>query len=178
MCQFIGCSNNCLNEGICDKSKGVCECKSGYVGDYCEILLEENNKHAQNNCADNCSEHGICINQTTCICDIRYEGAYCEYPISNIELIKCRADCYNKCWITDSNKNIRTQLNCIDNCLNLNCSEEMIYKNQNKINLNCNNESKPMENHINETKSQLNMSIQTENKTEENINYIDFYAEN
>jgi len=111
------CNGQCLNGGSCDELKGICQCPNNIVGDFCEILLENNQDKPETNCGGNCSEHGVCINNTFCFCDVRFEGIYCEHQILDIEVIRCRSKCYKKCLNSQDG-----QLQCIEQCLEKNCS--------------------------------------------------------
>lgn len=41
----------CSGKGVCDRSRGVCECFEGFEGDACNRL----------SCPNNCNNHGLCV---------------------------------------------------------------------------------------------------------------------
>lgn len=71
----------------------------------------------KNDC-NNCSEHGICINRTTCYCDSRFEGVYCELQIFDLKRIECNLKCYGSC-LENNKQNIAYE--CFGECLKKNC---------------------------------------------------------
>ncbi|EGC32669.1 hypothetical protein DICPUDRAFT_38006, partial [Dictyostelium purpureum] len=78
----------CNNNGICDKSKGKCNCNDGYSGDSCETPI------CSSSCSNHgsyptCSNHGVCDrSKGICSCNNGFGGESCETPI-------CSTGCSN-----------------------------------------------------------------------------------
>lgn len=93
--QFVFClTNPCENGGSCfitnsATTKGICICREGYDGDYCENLNDKkpNNIHKYGGyCSSNpCLHGGTCVEvgdyNGYCRCTKDYRGGYCEVAI-------------------------------------------------------------------------------------------------
>ena len=81
-------SINC-NHGVCVDGDGVgiCDCASGYTGQFCEVDVNE--------CETmniRCSGNGQCldeVNSYTCVCDPGYTGRDCEEDIDECDGVTC-----------------------------------------------------------------------------------------
>ncbi|CAF1158166.1 unnamed protein product [Adineta steineri] len=93
--QFVFClTNPCENGGTCfvtntATTKGICVCRDGYIGDYCEILLNNTInglKIPTGYCSSSpCLNDGSCVEigdlQGYCRCTTEYRGLYCEISV-------------------------------------------------------------------------------------------------
>lgn len=61
------CDKKCANGGFCNAEK-ICQCKEGYMGQYCKTAL----------CYPKCVNNGTCIAPGTCSCPPGYQGRHCE----------------------------------------------------------------------------------------------------
>ncbi len=71
VCSDDGCATNpCKNDGVCStdsKSKVSCECRSGFMGSFCELVATQ--------CDSNPCKNGFCLPSTSgffCICNRKY----------------------------------------------------------------------------------------------------------
>ncbi|XP_055389519.1 protein shifted isoform X2 [Condylostylus longicornis] len=69
------CDKKCNSNGHCNPEK-VCQCKNGYMGQYCQTAL----------CYPQCMNGGSCVAPNVCSCPPGYQGKHCEGGI-----------CANKC---------------------------------------------------------------------------------
>ncbi|EGC33337.1 hypothetical protein DICPUDRAFT_154641 [Dictyostelium purpureum] len=103
----VGCPNDCSGHGICNESKGKCECNPNYINFDCSKLYIP--------CPNDCSSHGQCDTNTgICKCDDNYIHDDCS------ELyIPCPNDCssHGQC---NTNTGI---CKCDSNYINDDCSE-------------------------------------------------------
>ncbi|CAF1228571.1 unnamed protein product [Adineta steineri] len=93
--QFVFClTNPCENGGSCfitnsATTKGICVCREGYIGDYCEILFNKTSNGVRiygGFCASNpCVNDGTCIEignlNGYCRCPSEHRGLYCELAV-------------------------------------------------------------------------------------------------
>lgn len=140
-----------MNEGFCNKN-GKCQCKKGFYGENCEFFNTTHKKIEKKRCKNNCSEHGICLNNKLCLCDVRFDGLACEYQIKDVKLIMCRTKCYEDCLqILEENMHNENKLTCINKCVQNSCfldNDENYSKENNK------------------------------NSSDDNSNYLEFSSEN
>lgn len=106
-------------------------------------------------CSNNCSEHGVCLNDTFCLCDVRFDGISCEFELNNVELIEFRAKCYEKCFKLQKNNLIF----CINECLVKSFNSTIVKK-------------------TNSTVSNISNSSYTAENSNDESNFIDFSSEN
>uniref|UniRef100_A0A0K8TC46 Wnt inhibitory factor 1 n=2 Tax=Lygus hesperus TaxID=30085 RepID=A0A0K8TC46_LYGHE len=80
------CDKKCANGGYCNKDK-ICQCKEGYMGQYCTNAL----------CYPQCVNNGTCTAPGTCTCPPGFHGHHCEGGI-------CSQKCENggKCVQKDT----------------------------------------------------------------------------
>lgn len=111
------------------------------MGEFCEIFEKkpENNEF----CGKNCSEHGICVNHSYCFCDVRFEGRFCENQILDVEVIRCKTQCYEV-----SLREFKGIDKCIKECLTENTSSENLKNITKPGNLTKTNSSKKNEEKI------------------------------
>ncbi|CAF1069118.1 unnamed protein product [Adineta ricciae] len=93
--QFVFClTNPCENGGTCfvtntATTKGICVCRDGYVGDYCEVLFNTTSptfRFPTGYCSSSpCLNDGSCVEvgelQGYCRCTAEYRGLYCEISV-------------------------------------------------------------------------------------------------
>lgn len=102
------CSLKCGNNGFCNHD--ICQCKAGYMGQYCQTALcypqcmnggnctapavcscpdGYQGRHCEGGiCAEKCLNGGKCIQKDTCQCSKGYYGLHCEFS-------KCVVPCSN-----------------------------------------------------------------------------------
>uniref|UniRef100_A0A2C9JCP8 Sushi, von Willebrand factor type A, EGF and pentraxin domain-containing protein 1 n=1 Tax=Biomphalaria glabrata TaxID=6526 RepID=A0A2C9JCP8_BIOGL len=78
----------CENNGTCKKNSliAVCECPSGFTGDWCEVNIEdcwESLCHNEATCVDG-------VNSFTCVCTPGHTGRYCEVGIDECLSSPCQ----------------------------------------------------------------------------------------
>ena len=108
---------DCSNRGEC--IEGLCQCNPGFVGDFCEVNIDE--------CMDRPCQNGECIdgiNSFVCQCEAGYEGELCEVDIDDCLSLPCQnggtcvdqVNDYNcQCIDYYSGKNCQSDLNpCLD----------------------------------------------------------------
>lgn len=80
------CDKKCANGGWCNRDK-ICQCKDGYMGQYCKTAL----------CYPQCVNNGTCTAPGTCTCPPGFQGRHCEGGI-------CSKKCENggKCIQKDT----------------------------------------------------------------------------
>lgn len=61
------CDKKCKNNGFCNHDK-ICQCKEGYMGQYCQTAL----------CYPQCMNGGNCTAPAVCSCPPGYQGRHCE----------------------------------------------------------------------------------------------------
>ncbi|CAF3894521.1 unnamed protein product, partial [Rotaria sp. Silwood1] len=95
--KFVFClTNPCENGGTCfitnsATTKGICLCRGGYIGDYCEILYNRTsngNREQKGYCSTNsCLNDGTCVENGLfngyCRCAPEYRGTYCEIAVQS-----------------------------------------------------------------------------------------------
>ncbi|CAM9329994.1 unnamed protein product, partial [Discosporangium mesarthrocarpum] len=74
----------CSNMGICDRSTGICKCRSGFTGEACQRL----------ECPSNCNERGRCMSMrdAAAVIDgerLLYDGTYDEWDADKIHGCIC-----------------------------------------------------------------------------------------
>ncbi|CAF3332523.1 unnamed protein product [Rotaria socialis] len=93
--KFVFClTNPCENEGTCfvtntATTKGICVCREGFIGDYCEHLHNKTSTEVQgyrSYCSSGpCLNDGVCIEDGKsngyCRCQPEFRGTYCEVVI-------------------------------------------------------------------------------------------------
>ncbi|XP_037919067.1 protein shifted isoform X2 [Hermetia illucens] len=103
------CDKKCKNNGFCNNDK-ICQCKEGYMGQYCQTAL----------CYPQCMNGGNCTAPAVCSCPPGYQGPHCEGGI-------CTEKCLNggkciqkdKCQCTKGYYGFRCEFSkCVIPCMN------------------------------------------------------------
>ncbi|XP_037029473.1 protein shifted isoform X1 [Bradysia coprophila] len=103
------CDKKCANKGWCKVDK-MCQCKEGYMGQFCETAL----------CFPSCMNGGNCTAPAVCSCPPGYQGRHCEGGI-------CAEKCLNggkciqkdKCHCPKGYYGLRCEFSkCVIPCMN------------------------------------------------------------
>ena len=141
-CEFKQCLNDCNGtNGICDKSKGECQCNPMFFGSDCSLKKCKNECHnhgvcnvktglckcdrffggedcrdflaGNQKCSKNCSFNGICNEQGVCECFVGFEGKECQKKTLGV---MCSQKCLELCILSCKNKDIGCLMNCEKIC--------------------------------------------------------------